>query len=38
MTLGSGANAGLRAAISLGAVAIIIGAMINTKRKSTQIG
>jgi K(+)-stimulated pyrophosphate-energized sodium pump len=38
MTLGSGANAGLRTAIALGAVVIIVGAMINTKRKSTQIG
>jgi K(+)-stimulated pyrophosphate-energized sodium pump len=38
MTLGNGANAGLRTGIALGAVMIIVGALINTKRKSTQIG
>ncbi len=38
MSLGTGANSGIRTAIALAAVAIIIGALINTKRKSTQIG
>jgi len=38
MTLGDGANAGLRTAIALVAVAIIVGSLIHTKRKSTQIG
>ncbi len=37
-SIGDSANTGLRIAISLVALAIIVAALVNTKRKSTQIG
>jgi K(+)-stimulated pyrophosphate-energized sodium pump len=37
-SIGDSANSGIRIAIALVALAVIVGALINTKRKSTQIG
>jgi len=37
-SIGDSASSGIRIAIALVALAVIVGALINTKRKSTQIG